>query len=252
MKTLILSSPPVTGDDVKAAQKALANRTFYKGKVDGVYGETTALATKRAKYYLGYKLSNVNNRYDAVTHAYLTGAKQPTAAMNLRRKARLKRVDARQKMYDKAVDLALSKVGVKESPANSNRVEFSSWYGFVSPWCAMFVTWCAVNAGSKVSFKKGSKYAYCPFVYHDSVYGINGLKKTTNPKRGSGVLFDWNNDGVADHIGFFIEWADDKKTSFKTVEGNTSANNAGSQSNGGMVALRTRKTSDVIGFFDWQ
>src|SRR5262245_6931546 len=41
-----------------------------------------------------------------------------------------------------ALQLALSELGVSESPPDSNQVKYTSWYGTVGPWCAMFVSWC--------------------------------------------------------------------------------------------------------------
>lgn len=50
--------------------------------------------------------------------------------------------------------IAAAQVGVKESPANSNRVKYNTWFygrevsGSAYPWCAVFVCWCfAVLAG---------------------------------------------------------------------------------------------------------
>jgi hypothetical protein len=61
---------------------------------------------------------------------------------------------------------------------------------------------------------------------------------TTTPKEGDIVLFDWNHDGKHDHTGIFVRWV--TKTTFECIEGNTSPNNNGSQSNGGGVYKRTR------------
>src|SRR4030095_2697910 len=42
-----------------------------------------------------------------------------------------------------ALKKAISQLGTKESPAESNNVKYGSWYGQnYQPWCAMFVTWC--------------------------------------------------------------------------------------------------------------
>ena len=57
------------------------------------------------------------------------------------------------------------------------------------------------------------------------------------------VLFDWDRDGEPDHIGIVEERISDRL--FKTVEGNTTSGNYGSQDNGGWVASRTRDIDDV-------
>ena len=63
-------------------------------------------------------------------------------------------------------------------------------------------------------------------------------------KAGDVVLFDWDNDGIADHVGI-VNVSPMKATKFTTIEGNTSGTNP---SDGGMVAHMTRRVSDVIGF----
>jgi hypothetical protein len=57
------------------------------------------------------------------------------------------------------------------------------------------------------------------------------------------TLYDWDDDGVADHIGLF-EAATGIET-FTAVEGNTSH---GNNSNGGEVMRRDRNRHDVIAF----
>ena len=49
---------------------------------------------------------------------------------------------------DMVVNTALSQVGVKESPAGSNKVKYNTWFygrtvsGAAYPWCMVFVQWC--------------------------------------------------------------------------------------------------------------
>lgn len=251
-RTLILSSPYLHGPDVESAQKLLKEKGFYHGAIDGIYGEQTGQASYAAKKYFGYARKNLNKNFGDLIRSYLLGTIKPTAVMRLRAAAYAQQQQKTLSTYEKAINVALSKVGVKESPANSNRVEFSAWYGFVSPWCAMFVTWCAVQAGTKKSFVRGSRYAYVPYLTRDAKSNLYGLSITQNPVKGSVVTFDWNNDNVPDHVGFFIEWADAKKSSFWSVEGNTSSGESGDQSNGGEVAKRLRYMSDVYAFVNWQ
>jgi CHAP domain len=136
---------------------------------------------------------------------------------------------------------AQSQLGVKESPANSNKCKYTSWYGMVGPWCAMFVTWCDLNspAPSGNTFKKGSRYAYVPYVLADARLGYYGLSVTSSPKPGDLVLYDWSWDGEYDHIGIFESGS---SSSWQAIEGNTSLNN---NSNGGEVMRRSRSKSDA-------
>ncbi len=136
-----------------------------------------------------------------------------------------------------ALELAVSQIGVKESPPDSNQVKYSSWYGMVGPWCAMFVTWCyeTNKRRESPSFVKGSRYAYVPYIVADARAGKNGLVTTDDPVPGDLVCYDWQWDSEYDHVGLFEKWAGGG--SFQAIEGNTSTSN---QSNGGQVMRRTR------------
>lgn len=148
----------------------------------------------------------------------------------------------------RAVQAALGQVGYQEGSGNSNK--FGAWYGMdYQSWCAMFCTWCAEQGAGSETFVKGSRYAYCPYVVDDARAGRNGLKvvPASQASRGCLVLYDWQGDGVADHIGFVVD-GPGSGSSFHTVEGNTSGGSGGSQSNGDGVYERTRYTSDVVLF----
>jgi hypothetical protein len=141
-----------------------------------------------------------------------------------------------------ALSRAVSQIGIKESPAGSNRCKFTDWYGMVGPWCAMFASWAFELAAKDIgkdspSFARGSKYAYVPYVVADARANRNGLRTTDDPIPGDLVCYDWQNlNDVYDHVGIFEKWivgAGD----FSAIEGNTSTSN---DSNGGEVMRRTR------------
>lgn len=239
MKTLGLTSPHTKGEDVKALQFQLKKHDYLQGAVDGEFGPDTARAVFRAKYWLGYR--KPDQHASNLLFDYLRGNKKPSPVMRARiknRKRILKRTPIRLKMWKEANKW----IGTKESPFGSNRVKFSIWYGLIGAWCDMFVTWCALVAGSK-AFKRGRFYAYVPYTLADARAGRNNLAITYRPKRGDLALFDWNNDGVADHIEFFGKWL--TQSEFGTVGGNTGHTNA---SNGGEVLAMRRSKSDVIAF----
>jgi peptidoglycan hydrolase-like protein with peptidoglycan-binding domain len=62
---------------------------------------------------------------------------------------------------------------------------------------------------------------------------------------GDVVFFDWQGDRVADHVGLVEQVGDGVVT---TIEGNTSRDERGSQSNGGGVFRRVRPLRTVRGF----
>ena len=139
-----------------------------------------------------------------------------------------------------ALDLAITQLGVKESPPDSNQVKYTSWYGMVGPWCAMFMTWCfeTNKIRESPSFVKGSRYSYVPYIVSDARAGKNGLQTTDDPQPGDLVCYDWDFNGQYDHIGIFERWTGSGQ--FDAIEGNTSTSN---NSNGGQVMRRTRTRS---------
>lgn len=219
------------------------------GTADGDFGVHSAQATEHAKWFLGFPRRKVNRWFNNDLALYLNGGKKLGPNYRLRKKLRAR---AWKKAHEnpkrvKAANLMLSKKGVHESPYGSNRVEFSYWYGFIGPWCAMFVTWAGVQVGQK-SFVRGQRYAYVPNLTFDAEYGHNGLGVTHDPQYGDVVVYHWpGGEPQGDHTGRFLHWII-KGYSFTSVEGNTSDTDAGSQDNGGIVAVRTRYVSNVVRF----
>lgn len=254
MKTLSLTSPLTKGPEVKTLQGLLKKNpfgSFYKDKIDGVYGTYTSNAVKSAKYWLGYPEDQIKGFAGDPFFNYLNGKRNLPLAYRIRRDSRVKKqaeAASERTLGQKALDSAAKFLGVKESPANSNIVIFSKWYGLIGPWCAMFVTYnYEVGAGSKAFNHDAARWAYCPFMVNDARAGRNGLKEVSaaNVRPGDIVLFDWDKDGVADHVGLFEGWKDSKKTKFVAIEGNTSPTN---NSNGGEVMRRDRTKKDAICF----
>ena len=136
----------------------------------------------------------------------------------------------------KVIGIAIPEVGYKETPANSNKTKYGTWFGLNGvAWCGIFVSWCYAQANLQlpnIGFSKG--YAGCQSAV---AYFKKSGEVTKDPQIGDIVFFDWNGDGRFDHTGLLHGWTDDNKTTFKTVEGNTSLTN---QSNGGQVMTRTR------------
>lgn len=99
------------------------------------------------------------------------------------------------------------------------------------PYCAMFVSWVFAKAGASCV---GIPGAYCP-----SVLSVGKSKGKTvsasDAKPGDVVLFDWEGDGISDHVGI-VEI--NGGSYLQCIEGNT---------NNGCVARRTRAYSTVIG-----
>lgn len=252
MKTLNLTSPLTKSPEVKKLQNALKTNkydSFYKDKVDGIFGTYTANAVKSAKYWLGYPENEILGYAADPLLDYLEGKRDLPILYKARRKSRINKYVKNPSTVLRADALvnAIPLIGIKEDPAGSNIVMFSKWYGLIGAWCAMFVTYNYSMVGSKAFDKNASRWAYCPFLLADAKAGRNWVKEVsaTNVAPGDVVLYDWDGDGVADHVGLFEKWSDKKKTKFTAIEGNTSV---GNDSNGGEVMRRDRSKKDVIGF----
>jgi peptidoglycan hydrolase-like protein with peptidoglycan-binding domain len=248
MKSYHLTSPMMQGEEVKTLQRRLAGTNKFKenyhpGKVDGSFGESTAGASYRAKFALGYPTKDLTRTYGQVLDNYLTGKTALPDAFAKRRRDR-KKAAAAVPLRVKALNKAKPEIGTKESPSGSNRVKYSTWYGIIGPWCAMFVTWCYDGVGSK-AFTRGSRYAYVPNIISAARLGGRGLALTSNPEPGDLVCFDWNRDRIADHVGIFEKWINRSAGTFYAIEGNTSTSN---NSNGGQVMRRNRNRSLVQAF----
>lgn len=248
---LVLASPYETGKLVKEAQKALSNSRFgdfYDGKIDGEYGELSAQATYRAKFWLGYPQNRLNQSYGTALHEFLTGnAKLSSDQAELRAK-RQKQAKSKP-LAQKALARAITQIGVKEAPYGTNNVKYIRWWGNLEwghtvffAWCYVFVTWCFNQEGSKALDPRYARHRYCPFGVADARAGRNGLVlvSTAGVQPGNIVHFDWDG-GVSDHVGIFEKWIR-KGSTFTAIEGNTSV---GNNSNGGQVMRRERSISQV-------
>ncbi|TMQ03780.1 MAG: CHAP domain-containing protein [Deltaproteobacteria bacterium] len=144
---------------------------------------------------------------------------------------------------EQALETARSQVGYAET--GDNDTKYGRWYGVnYQPWCAIFATWCyetGTQTGSP-SFQKGSYYAYVPYIVSDAHNRLRGLSVTSSPAPGDLVCYDWGWDGVYDHVGLFESGG---PSSWQAIEGNTSSDNSGSQSNGGGVYRRSRSKSQA-------
>lgn len=74
------------------------NRAFpgrlktYRGPIDGRYGRSTAAATRRTKYLLGYPIQSLNGTFGWRLYALLTGKRKLSPLSLERRKRRLKAI----------------------------------------------------------------------------------------------------------------------------------------------------------------
>ncbi len=140
--------------------------------------------------------------------------------------------------------LARAEIGVKESPAGSNRVKYNTAYygreisGLEYSWCAVFLWWLFQQAGAPELYYGGKKTAYVPALL--ALAKKQGETADT-PQPGDLVCFDFNDNRTADHIGICESYDGAYVT---TIDGNTGV---GNEANGGAVMRRRRHKRYVVG-----
>ena len=148
----------------------------------------------------------------------------------------------------KVLAIAAKEVGYHDLSDPQRGSKYGRWYAAKTgravlgyddiAWCAMYASWVLNQAGVNCAGMPGSG---CVTIYRNAK---GHLVPISEARPGDLILFDWDpwlGDG-ADHIGIVLE---NNGTSFKTIEGNTSRSDAGSQDDGGWVAARTRPLSKV-------
>jgi len=143
-------------------------------------------------------------------------------------------------------ELFEKQIGVREKPTN-NVIYNTHYYGYeVSgaqyPWCCAFIWDVFRMAGASDLFCGGDKTAYCPYVVDWAKKNSRWTTKVSAYRPGDLFLYDWNGDGVADHIGFCVDWDGEKKTGH-AIEGNTSG------SGGDGVYKVARSSKQILGAY---
>jgi hypothetical protein len=235
---LHVTSPLMAGPAVLQLQQKLAALGYAPGKLDGVYGVATAGAVRA--FQRDNKLT-IDGIVGTQTRAALRTAKKPTPPVpNVRKPSSL---------GEQALAASLNELGVKESPANSNKTKYGKWFGVDGvPWCNIFVSYC---------FLEGAKYTICANYKGAGVYAkgctyvptteawlrATGMwKGRTQPLPGDIAIYNWNG-GAPDHIGIVEVYLGGGQ--FNAIEGNTAV---GNDANGGEVMRRLRYMTDVDGF----
>lgn len=114
---------------------------------------------------------------------------------------------------DSIVQVALTQVG------NVGGQPYWSWYGFNSrvEWCACFVSWCANECGY-IDAGVVPKFAGCVLGSQWFMDRGQWQDRSYIPTAGTIIFFDWEGDGVTDHVGI-VEKVENNTV--YTVEGNS-------------------------------
>lgn len=142
-------------------------------------------------------------------------------------------------------EIALQEVGVTEIP--DNLTKYGKWYGMDGqPWCAMFVSWVYKQAGLSKSIAASTSKGFASCDLGLKWFSKkNKLVPVGQAQEGDIVFFQFDTDAQPDHVGIVIK----NNTRLKRlvcIEGNTSPDNKGSQSNGGGVYKKRRSYATVM------
>lgn len=161
------------------------------------------------------QLQNLKDYYEICLEMMGEVSSDFNGGMNMGDLSGVQFVNGTRKGCQPIIDLALTQVGqVGGKP-------YWSYYGFSSrvEWCACFVHWVMKTSGKGDSWPTTSNNAYCPTLanwFKDN--GRWGNKDYTDIVAGDTIFFDWQGDGITDHIGLVIGRDQNK---IYTVEGNS-------------------------------
>ena len=141
------------------------------------------------------------------------------------------------------VAIAVSQIGYREGSNNDNK--FGKWYGTNNQsWCDIFVSWCADQAEINTNIIPKSSYVPNRQSYYEKL-GLLKRRGAYTPQAGDLILFDFNGNGICDHVGIVESVSGSVVT---TIEGNT--NSDGENANGDGVWRKSRKLtySSIYGY----
>jgi hypothetical protein len=245
---VMLTSPPMRGEQVRELQLMLRHNpfgTFEPGQVEGIYDEQTAAATRRAKYWLGYPESQIDETADPNLRALLAGEAPLPASWETVRKRRLRRAQETL-LWDAALEVAREQLGLREDPPGSRRTPYTRWYGLFCPWSMLFPCFCYAQAGSR-AFAPGRRYAYAPYLLEDARRGHSFLSLTIEPLRGDLAVLDADGDGQPERLALFDGWEqEDEPDRFDAIEGDVGYE--GAIDGEGAVARTKRGRAEAAAF----
>lgn len=152
------------------------------------------------------------------------------------------------------IRVALQQYHYTESPPGSNRTKYGKWFGLNGqPWCSEYVCWCGAHADGDNPIAKSANAAGIQDLTVKTKGGKYILQHTGNNKKkkaaldkiryGDNVSFNFHGGTSREHTGVAVGvWGE----YVYCIEGNTSFDNKGSQSNGGAVALRKRHYTTIV------
>ena len=161
----------------------------------------------------------------------------------------------------KVIEIARGELGYTESPVNRTKY----WQDYDpsfqgQSWCVAFLWWVFQQAGERMAFFGGGKTASCSMLLR--WYKEQGLTVPVSEVQvGDIVILNFHGTQDTEHCGLVVDkylmWKhgatvedimrdDWTYQEIKTIEGNTTPGEEGSQDNGGCVALKTRYPAQIV------
>jgi hypothetical protein len=261
-RELRLTSPFMKSKLVELVQKALGDGLA----IDGEYGPATAASATGWQWRLG--ASKANGILTPIQIRYLLGFRPFPAGWKARAAKRVGTEPPAAPAVPETLVIAgdvperavarmeqWANEGVMERPAGANQVPalatlckqlgLSSWYQKMGwPWCCHAGFLPALEAGgvsAKAGYAGKFNVLYTVSILDTAQAALHGMRIVgrSQARRGDIGLINFpKGDPRVDHFARLREAP--TSSMVKTVEGNTSSGRAGSQDNGGMMALRER------------
>jgi peptidoglycan hydrolase-like protein with peptidoglycan-binding domain len=213
------------GAAVETLQRQLDRHGFSPGGIDGQFGAKTRRALVDFQRAHGLNADGVAG---PATWQALNGPVTPKPVPPV----------TNGEVRSRMLDIARGEIGTLETGGNNKGavLKYPNAFGRGSEaYCADFASWVSKQAGLTMN------NPYCPSVVNE-LKRRGDWKGTSNPQPGDLVLFDWDGDKVADHVGI-VEKVN-ANGSITTIEGNTENPQTGKQG----VWRRERSMSTVLGF----
>jgi hypothetical protein len=230
------------GPAVKAHQQALNLRLHAHRDppidVDGELGPQTLDQTAYAAWFLGALGATIAQVRGGTIPI---GVQQMVADPDRRNREQLKRAKDRRDEHfgvlrERAYTVACGLTGIMEKGGNNmgdmvGRIIRANGGSGPEPWCGDFVAYCYVNAGSKGVERRWASVR--ELGTDPDVHGVG------TPERGDLVRFTFG------HVGMFVRRVDGG--TIETIEGNTGASGAVSDSStGGDGVYRKRRSTSLV------
>jgi hypothetical protein len=230
------------GADVKALQRALNERGFNSGPVDGDFGPFTEAAVRAYQRQAGITVDGIvgAQTWGALGGEFEPGPGPDETGLRYRLALIAQREAEKQLSWTGPNSEAEKYLQPLREPMRALGHVGTAPIFF--NWCAAFVTWCCREAGILVPDVPDGYWATMALVeawkFWAQKEGIWHPRGSINPARGDVLVFEWfDGDVTLDHIGIVSGYTSGAST-IGTYEGN-SGNRAGS---------RTRDMSNVPGF----